>query len=174
MERNIRLLICIDSILPTATSSVIAKETWTPPAEQLQPRRLYSHDGVVTWCNMSTTTFVAITPQNSLPRNSLNNTLTLAKDQITEYVDNLDTSCDSYSASPINKSAGRVALTIVSFDQGLLTWSMSYNAVLELLDWMSSTQTWVGVEFEIWHGVHRVGGGTMQQGIRKVPPGPHR
>ena len=126
----------------------------------------------MTWCNKSTETFVAITPKYRLPRNALNNTLTLAKDQIMGHVANSDMFRESYTISPIIKDAGRVALTIVSLDKGSLTWLMSYDAVLELLDWMSSTQTWVGADFEIWHGIYRVGGGRVQQGIRNAPTVP--
>ena len=172
--RDIRLLICIDSVLPTDTSRVALRGTWTPPAERVRPRRTLSNGGVVTWCNMSTKTFVAITPQNLLPQNAVNSTLNLAKDQIMDQVDDLGTFRESYFTSPIIRNAGRVTLTIVSLDEGSLTWLMSYDAVLELLDWMSSTQTWAGVGFEIWHGIRRVGGGTVQQGARRVPPGGHR
>ena len=166
--RDVRLLICIDSILST-------DGIWRPPAERVRPRRPYSNDVVVTWCNMSTKTFVAVTPQTLLPLDAVNNTLTLAKEQITVEVNNLGAFRESYSLSPIVKNVGRVTLTIVGLDTGSLTWLMSYDAVLELLDWMSSTQTWVGVQFEIWHGIRRVGGGTLQQGARTVPtarPGP--
>ena len=171
--RVIRLLICNDSILPTDTSRVTSGGIWRPPAERVQPRRQYSNDFVVTWCNMSTKTFVAITPQTLLPQNAVNSTLTLAKEQIAVEVKDSGAFRESHFISPIVKDAGRVTLTIVSLDTGSLTWLISYEAVLELLDWMSSTQTWAGVQFEIWHGVRRVGGGTLEQGARTVPPAGH-
>ncbi len=53
-------------------------------------------------------------------------------------------------------------LTINEATGKKLKWSIFGDAVGELLDWMTTTSTWVAVQFFIFHGSDELGSGVLQ------------
>ena len=98
----------------------------------------------------------------------LNTTLTTAIEQTSEQV-------ERYGDGPVYGGKYRlnilniVYLQVAEVNGEVLKWSVLYDAVKELLDWMTSTMQWESVQFGVYYGFDQVGNGSVEL-VAEVSP----
>jgi len=143
------------------TTNTTVSQSSPPPASRA-PRSLLSVTQTAPiWCAYHTSTFITITTGPSLSSDKVNWTLTAAAVHIQNSL---------HSFGDRNVDGGNflfnvyldLQLTIDEARGEKLRWSVMADAVGELLDWMTTTSTWVAVQFFIVDGSDEVGSGVLQ------------
>ena len=132
-----------------------------PPAIKTPQSSFSTTSSARTWCAYNTSTYIIITPGAALSPVKLNTTLINGASYIQDYL--MEHGDGDVIGDQVRFSAfADLGLTINKASGKKLKWSMLKDAVGELLDWMTTTSTWEGAQFFVFHGSNQVGSGVVQ------------